>query len=85
MKNLHTPGPWESKELLHSDGHVILMKHNYGKSRLDSKGEFNQADARLIAAAPTMLAALENSLVDPDDDHARELVEQAIALAKGGV
>jgi len=36
------------------------------------------------AAAPDMLAALENSLTDTDDDHAREVVQNAINKAKGG-
>ncbi len=41
------------------------------------------ANARLREAAPAMLAALENALIDPDDDHARQVVEQAIKQAKG--
>jgi len=39
---------------------------------------------KLIAAAPDMLAALENSLTDTDDDHARGVVQNAINKAKGG-
>ena len=44
----------------------------------------NCYNARLMAVAPEMLEVLENSLTDTDDDHAREVVQNAINKAKGG-
>jgi hypothetical protein len=63
----HTPGPWQAGLLATYTGVGWFILHQPGKHvlRLDRKpdgklcgGEFTEADARLIAAAPELLAEL---------------------------
>lgn len=67
MTVAHTPGPWITKAIQTHDtpGHVVLWKDTSKSGvhtrRLDYKGTFTEADARLIAAAPDLLAALEHA------------------------
>ena len=95
----HTPGPWKSEPLL-SRPNV----HTVRTVRPDETGhtmeicapdsyrynhEQQQANARLIAAAPEMLEALEMAAVElralmVPSDPARLAVEAAIAKARGG-
>lgn len=82
----HTPGPWKSTESPHATpGSVFLINNPDG-----AIGEVrrNEADARLIAAAPDLLAAAEAAVqilvygfVDPQE--AVDLLERAIAKAEG--
>lgn len=82
MTDQHTPGPWRFEE---STKTVRTVLQNYWLVRLDSwdAGEVNhEANARLIAAAPDLLEALELALVATDgvwEDKARA----AIAKARG--
>ena len=61
----HTQGTWIAKELAtyEQPGWVVLWsdrtKGGLNMRRLDSKGSFTEADARLIAAAPELLEALQ--------------------------
>ena len=84
----HTPGPWR---LGNQPSNVIAWRvtdsadrdvaHVFG-SDLKSKG-----NARLIAAAPELLAALKRVVAaaeDGDEMTAIELAEAAIARAEGG-
>ena len=57
QKAAHTPAPWHFKKLdMHDGGHVVMFTAQNGQRthRLDCAGEFKEADARLIAASPTM-------------------------------
>jgi hypothetical protein len=58
----HTPGPWQLHEVTNSRGKVtryrIYSGHDYGQ-HTDVAREPQEADARLIAAAPELLEALE--------------------------
>ena len=57
QKAAHTPAPWHFKKLaVHDGGHVVMFTAQNGQRthRLDCAGEFKEADARLIAASPTM-------------------------------
>ncbi len=58
----HTPGPWTAKMLANyaEPGWVIQWADKGGQHmrRLDYKGNFVEPDARLIAAAPELLALL---------------------------
>ena len=57
QKAAHTPAPWHFKKIaLHDGGHVVMFTAQNGQRthRLDCAGEFKEADARLIAASPTM-------------------------------
>lgn len=81
MKTQHTPGPWvmrEDVEELQIAGaggrgnpvaEVIVWGdiHQYSKAKQEKLWAEIEANARLIAAAPTMLLALETAL-----RHARE-------------
>lgn len=87
----HTPGPWAFV-----DKRDIVSLHTHAKSSGplvavvdDNDDRFTEADARLIAAAPELLAACESALRD-----CRELkggpvgrtvvaLEEAIAKARG--
>lgn len=74
-KAAHTPGPWHFKKLaMHDGGHVVMFtaQNSQRAHRLDCAGEFKEADARLIAAAPDLWAACK-SMIEWDDrekDHA---------------
>lgn len=71
----HTPGPWETRPITGD-----LDRFGYGKMQFGSRqhglvgsliarpNEFGvaEANARLIAAAPDMLAALERLVVHPE-------------------
>ena len=83
----HTPGPWEWNKygaLLHED--EIVLGIDGGCRRCDYP---NEANGRLIAAAPDLLDALVMVLDDPNalDGRPRtyEIVCAAIAKAKGEV
>lgn len=59
-----TPGPWIAKRLAsyNDPGWVISWPDKCGQHmrRLDYRGNFSEADAHLIAAAPDLLEALES-------------------------
>ena len=93
MSATHTPGPWHAV----SNGRYIEI--NIGESQYDpsiaeccpSKFSFNEdvekANARLIAAAPDLLEALELALfvrgTSDDTSAVRIKMEQALKKAKG--
>ena len=54
----HTPGPWVAVPL--STGRTLIESHDAQQVCLAS--ELNREDARLIAAAPELLKALEAAL-----------------------
>lgn len=59
----HTPGPWKAKQLQNGDWVVLRedrSKPGLRTRRVDDRGAFAESDARLIAAAPDLLAALED-------------------------
>ena len=93
MKTAHTPGPWIHRTRL-DDGANIGCKDGYAicdmayKYSSISKDELD-ADAKLIAAAPDLLAALTSivtSLADQDDEglieHAQQMIDARAAIAK---
>lgn len=59
----HTPGPWRAKQLgsYGQPGWVLLWPDKGGAHmrRLDYQGNFTEQDARLLAAAPDLLVALQ--------------------------
>ena len=90
----HTPGPWKWK----TTGYRHLMTtagadiHDFGCGCCSCTGDLSDADARLIAAAPELLEALEElyHLIDDAHDGDRvftfELAQKAkaaIAKARG--
>lgn len=88
MTTKHTPGPWRvarkvSNCVVARGGlDIIAQCDTIGEETRDTEN----ANARLIAAAPDLLAALEFILVDQDselDYETRLIVRAAIAQAKG--
>ena len=80
----HTPGPWEA--LKDSDANCVATIS--GAWTVVSIGadpnKFDvESDARLIAAAPEMLKALEYLLTRLDDIVDERIAQEAIAKAKG--
>lgn len=63
----YTPGPWKAGPVFQKEGRALFVtdetKPGKWRKRLDDKsGVFAEDDARLIAAAPDLLAALEGCL-----------------------
>ena len=58
----HTPGPWEVYEFENPNSTVFGIRDSEGKflAGLNLDREQSQANGRLMAAAPEMLAALED-------------------------
>jgi hypothetical protein len=90
---MHTPGPWRQgtknqrfMNLVYAhNGGILVAEVN---TSAPEPGE-NEANARLIAAAPELLAAIQNLLdctelnMDSLEDHTRWCIETAIgAIAK---
>ena len=98
MKTQHTPGPWFQH---HSDVSIRVCDGAHDSQDgcktiaeaeiIGYDREVSQANARLIAAAPEVLYALENllALVEGEcpsilrDDHHHDMVTAAIRKAKG--
>jgi hypothetical protein len=85
----HTPGPWLARELI--SGHWQVVQDD---SAQQIAGVYatagDSSNARLIAAAPDLLAALEGILeggaldtTAPECDGYRAIVRAAIRKAKG--
>ena len=95
MTTQHTPGPWkahfeEAYFVTGPDlGRVALMLHLKGAHGLGGRrsGDESAANCRLIAAAPDLLEALENTLkflVSETCEHPAAVSARAvIAKAKG--
>ena len=76
----HTPGPWYWDKV--STGHVIVDSEGF--TIVDSS-PMSEADARLIAAAPEMLEALQRlvhpAADDTDVEHALDVIARATGAA----
>jgi hypothetical protein len=85
----HTPGPWR-RQLIAPHFDRISIQTADGKHAIATVW-VSKADARLIAAAPDLLAALDQvdaylSPFDGEEDayaEIRSVIQQAIAKAKG--
>ena len=81
----HTPGPWTLEQCSH--GGLILVRGGYTHPQ-PMLQIVPKADARLIAAAPEMLAALQAVLSEWREGYGLKCVDQvrtAIAKAAGTV
>ena len=58
----HTPGPWETSRDAVPAGHVQITVYEFVSGDRVATVFQNEANARLIAAAPDLLAALEAML-----------------------
>ena len=81
----HTPGPWvvDGSRVRGSGGRDWVCETSPGGRFSKSVREENDADARLIAAAPDLLAACETAERLLLDGVGREKVRAAIAKARG--
>jgi len=65
----HTPGPWEA----HENGHIYAEERASAVARIFENSYHRdgeaQANARLIAAAPDMLTALEAMIAHRERDY----------------
>jgi hypothetical protein len=83
MNTKHTPGPWtvNANGINSPDGHIVYF---------DVSGGPHETDARLIAAAPDLLAALdalivaiyEGKYVDPYSDVYRDALNARAKATK---
>ncbi len=82
-KNAHTPGPWFSVKngaykWVESPAHTVCVFYQWNSDGSMSESEDAAANARLISAAPDLLAALETILEIcevGDEDRIREFAE----------
>ena len=87
MTTQHTPGPWHAQRLDEESGAWFVPEPLVVWS---SDGDLlNEANARLIAAAPALLAALEayqanNPIHNDSESELYAQAEAAIKLAKEG-
>lgn len=81
-KTQHTPGPWsqDNGHIWHGDIHIAALTQNWSDG-----GTQKLANARLIAAAPDLLAALQAICDGVNWAHAdcREVARAAIKQATG--
>lgn len=89
----HTPGPWSISELLAdyevSEHHIFIQPDvAVIERKIEGKDQHDMADARLIAAAPDLLHALEIAVRQNEHDMLMtgdelRVCRAAIARAKG--
>ncbi len=84
--NKHTPAPWGVTGFdggkmaeVRVDGKLACLMACFGKKATEE----DEANLRLIAAAPDLLFALQEFLRNPGGDYTEEIAEQAIAKATG--
>lgn len=86
MNAQHTPGPW--REFRDNDSHDVIAPDGTHIAGMEP-GPQQDGNARIIAAAPDMLAALEHIAAretqrgDWPDSLTERMVDAAIAKARG--
>lgn len=91
LKAGHTPGPWRADEYGVRDRGGYICKITWPSRYPDQNERYAQeiaertADARLIAVAPDLLAALmvAASIIGHPDDAMSKHIQDVIAKAKG--
>lgn len=89
MNTKHTPGPWTALRASVISGPFVICPRVHAGARMsiDDSCAAAEANARLIAAAPELLAALEDcreALRRAGADGELRVVDAAIAKARGG-
>jgi len=86
---VHTPGPWRTYDIFGGEYQEVFGPRTPGEDRLQVDGK---ADAKLIAAAPDLLEALQKFAAWHDMDHetmtgveVQTAYDQAIDAAKSAL
>ena len=86
----HTPGPWRwtNTGYRHLKTNAGADVHDFGCGCCSCTGDLSDADARLIAAAPELLEALESMVEMVEMNgfgkaYAMDIARAAIAKARG--
>ena len=77
----HTPGPWKALQM--GDDYVVFKVPNHRVFSIRTGVIPSAEDARLIAAAPEMLAALKQEVLYSTDPWTRDRCRAIIAKARG--
>jgi len=94
MSTQHTPGPWHAVTFDDGSARVIIREADIpGREESDADdtiadvlpGLDAPANARLIAAAPDLLAACREALNHTGYQRGRDLLEAAVARAEGSL
>jgi hypothetical protein len=80
MSGKHTPEPWTYEVHELSEGMSAIVYDAKGKALAD---HLSEDEARLIAAAPELLAALKRIGVEGNGSHWGRIARDAIAKATG--
>lgn len=90
--NKHTPGPWQTSRDAVPAGHVQVTVYEEATGQRVATAFEREENARLIAAAPDLLAALveceqfvgdRGDDKDDEEDHLLGTIRAAIAKARG--
>lgn len=80
----HTPGPWKVSVPIRGDKYAVWTRNHsdFEGPKVVVSRELNEADAKLIAAAPEMIAMLKHlvSLDHDDIDNLESIKESAREL-----
>jgi hypothetical protein len=91
----YTPGPWNANNIKDdpndlacavwaADGHTPICTTSFSVGRYNEVGpRTRHANARLIAAAPQLLAALKALLCEPMAERTVDAAKRAIRAAEG--
>ncbi len=87
---LHTSGPWVyysgSRSIWHADMKAICTVHGARKSPTEEQAAETEANARLIAAAPELLAHLHGIVsrwaLDADEDIPQGVADARALIAR---
>lgn len=74
---MHTPAPWK-----HCETYGLIK---YGKTEIAALHSGNPDNARLIVAAPDLLAALQELVAEFDERHAHEDHRTGYTLDTAGI
>lgn len=89
MTTTHTPGPWIAKEQFDDNDDSLGIAITAGREDLtfiQSVGEIDFANARLMAAAPELLEALKDALAAMESGkiYSSTINNARVAIAKAG-
>lgn len=83
----HTPGPWTIEPFDNFDKSIVIREPGVAVDNDDVNHAEAAANARLIAAAPDLLAALRECLtvIDPEADPTHRSNREILAQARAAI